>query len=280
MAEWLPFLLGTVAGAVLGLTGAGGSLLAIPLLVYGLHWPFARAVPVALLAVSAAALLGTVQAWPSGLVRWRAALLLALLGALTVRGGMWLADWLPVSALTLAFAITTTAVAWRMWSQARTTPDDARVVRADVDSRATAADSDPACGVDPQTGRLRWTRRCFVTIAMSGALTGILSGALGVGGGFVIVPALRLRTGLTIQSAVATSLMAIALISAAGVVSAVLAGRLPTVAQAAPFVLGALAGMAGGRALAPRIAGAGLQRFFALSMFMIAVAMTYDALSK
>jgi len=59
----LLLLLGLAIGAVLGLTGAGGSIFAVPLLMWGLHWSLPQATPVALLAVSASALIGTLAAW-------------------------------------------------------------------------------------------------------------------------------------------------------------------------------------------------------------------------
>ncbi|MFZ5723681.1 MAG: sulfite exporter TauE/SafE family protein [Pseudomonadota bacterium] len=272
----LTLLAGALAGLVLGLTGAGGSVLAIPLLVYVLGWSFVDAVPVALLAVSVAAATGAALAWNSGLVRWRAALVLAGFGALTTAAGLATAARLPATWLLAAFAVVTAIVAWRMWRQARIEPAAAGVVRAGLGVRDDG--SRIACAVDPDTGRLRWNARCFSVIAATGALTGYLGGALGVGGGFVIVPALRARTGLGMHAAVATSLLAIALTSAAGVVAAGFAGRFPPLPVAAPFVLGALAGMVAGRFIAPRIAGAALQKFFAVTMLAVAIGMAFDAL--
>ncbi|MFZ5757015.1 MAG: sulfite exporter TauE/SafE family protein [Pseudomonadota bacterium] len=278
MVEWLPVSLGALAGLVLGLTGAGGSLLAIPLLVYGLGWSFAQAVPVSLLAVSAAAFTGTALAWPAGLVRWRAALVMAAFGGLLTPAGMYLSDRLPENLLLLLFSVVAAVVALRLWRQARATPEDTRIVRARVDQTPERTGGVP-CSVDPATGRLQWNRRCFSVIAGTGALSGLLSGALGVGGGFVIVPALRARTGLTMHAAVATSLLAIALTSAAGVTAAAFAGRLPPASGALPFVAGALLGMLAGRVLAPRIAGAGLQQGFAVLMWLVATAMAVTVLS-
>ena len=68
-------LLGIAVGLILGLTGAGGSVLAVPLLMAGLGWSLPQAVPVALLAVAAAAALGAWLAWRQSYLRYRAALL-------------------------------------------------------------------------------------------------------------------------------------------------------------------------------------------------------------
>ena len=70
-------LLGAIVGLVLGLTGAGGSIFAVPLLMWGLGWTLPQATPVALLAVCAGASFGTITAWDVELVRYRAAMLMA-----------------------------------------------------------------------------------------------------------------------------------------------------------------------------------------------------------
>lgn len=76
----------------------------------------------------------------------------------------------------------------------------------------------PACRYDP-SGQLRFTSRCAVRLALTGSATGLLSGLFGVGGGFLIVPALVLVASLPMRRAVATSLWVIAIISALGFAS-------------------------------------------------------------
>ena len=133
------------------------------------------------------------------------------------------------------------------------------------------------CRLNPETGRIVWTRASAAVIAVIGAVTGLLSGLLGVGGGFVIVPALRAATELSMHSAVATSLMAIALTSLGTFAGAVLQGRALPWLVALPFVAGALLGMLAGHALAPRIAGPRLQQGFAVLMLVVALGMTTHA---
>jgi uncharacterized membrane protein YfcA len=111
-------------------------------------------------------------------------------------------------------------------------------------------------------------------LAMAGAVAGLLSGMLGVGGGFVMVPALRSYTDLPMDAVVATSLAVIAMVSATGVVSSAVAGNLDVVA-ALPFCIGGLAGMLAGRLVATRLAGAHLQRGFALVAAMVAVGLLW-----
>ncbi|PTU30373.1 sulfite exporter TauE/SafE family protein [Stenotrophobium rhamnosiphilum] len=274
----MSLLLGIAVGLVLGLTGAGGSILAVPLLMAALAWPMTQAVPVALLAVAAASALGSYLAWRKSYVRYRAAILMAVAGVLAAQLGLHAATVLPQSKLSLIFAVVLALVALRMLIQAWRSPEDSAVVRAAVEGDGEHAHG-PICRLHPSTGRIVWTRVSALVIAMIGAVSGFLSGLLGVGGGFVIVPSLRVATELSMHSAVATSLMAIALTSFGTVGGALLQGRELPLMVALPFVFGALLGMSGGHALAPRIAGPRLQQGFAVLMLAIAVGMGVHAMS-
>lgn len=268
--------LGIIVGLVLGLTGAGGSIIAVPLLMAALAWPMTRAAPVALLAVAAAAALGSYLAWRKSYVRYRAAALMAAMGVFTAQFGLRVADALPQAQLAFMFAAVLALVAMRMFLQAWRAPEEARVVRATVAGDGGRAQG-PICRLNPSTGRIIWTHTSAMVIAAIGAVTGFLSGLLGVGGGFVIVPALRMTTELSMHSAVATSLMAIALTSLGTFGGALLQGRAMPWVIALPFVAGALLGMLGGHALAPRIAGPRLQQGFAVLMLAVAVGMAAHA---
>lgn len=261
---------GILVGLVLGLTGAGGSILAVPLLMAGLGWSLPQAAPVALLAVAASSLFGTMTAWGKSYVRYRAAGLMAIAGWITAPFGLQAAHALPHDALLLVFAAVMVAVGVRLFRQAVKHPEEAAVVRADVHGEGEHSHG-PACKLDAVTGRILWTRPCVVVMAALGAFTGFLSGLLGVGGGFVIVPGLRFATELSMHSAVATSLMAIALVAGGAVVSAVASGVAFPVAVALPFVGGALLGMGLGRTVAPRIAGPRLQEGFGALMIAVAL---------
>jgi uncharacterized membrane protein YfcA len=261
--------LGILVGLVLGLTGAGGSVLAVPLLMAGMGWTLPQAAPVALLAVCAAATFGTIVAWDRTHVRFRAAALMGLLAVVTAPIGVRLASIVPLPLLTLLFSVVLALVGTRLFVQAARTPAEAGIVR------ATVAGEGPTTGghwipVNAH-GRIVWGPRTAATVSGIGALTGFLAGLLGVGGGFVIVPALRMASGLSMHSAVATSLMAIALISAIAAAGALAQGVHVEWAAAPGFVLGALAGMFAGRRLAPRIAGPRLQQGFAVVMLAIAM---------
>jgi uncharacterized membrane protein YfcA len=275
--EALSLLLGACVGLVLGLTGAGGSILAVPLLMGALGWPLLAAAPVGLAAVAASAALGTALAWPRGLVRWRAALLMAVFGWALAPLGAKAATVLPVAALLLAFAAIVALAAARLWRQAATDPAEDAQIKAATLAPAEAR-AEPVCPTNPATGRIRWNQRCAWVLASVGAGSGLMSGLVGVGGGFVIVPALRAVSPLTVHSAAATSLMAVALISSGALAALALRGVVPPPGVALPFVAGALVGMVGGRTLSLHLAAAPLQRLFAGLMALVALWMLWRAI--
>ena len=274
-ARLLP-LLGIVSGLMLGLTGAGGSVLAVPLLMAAMGWSLQQAAPLALFAVAIGAGIGTMLAWDVSYVRYRAALLMAVTGAMAAPLGLHLAARLPQSWLLQLFAVALVIVALRMAQQARLHPEETRIVRASVSGDGDAARG-PLCRLNDR-GRIVWTALSIGVIGCIGAVTGLLSGLLGVGGGFVIVPALRAVTPLSIHSAIATSLMAIALTSGAAAVAATQSVSALEWSQALPYVAGTLAGMLLGRHFAPRITGPVLQFSFAGAMLLTAVTMLLESL--
>ena len=265
----MSLILGLLIGLVLGLTGAGGSILAVPVLMLGLGWSLTDAAPVALIAVCAAATFGTIAAWDVSYVRYRAAMLMAAAGFIAAPLGVLAAHALPATTLVGLFSGVLVVVAVRMLLQARQHPDETTIVRADVHGDGVPARG-PLCRRHEGRGRLKWTKPCAFVISAIGSATGFLSGLLGVGGGFVIVPSLRAATALSMHSAVATSLMAIALTSAGTVLVILLSGKSLPWLMALPFAAGALGGMLAGRRLAPRVAGPRLQQGFAVLMFITA----------
>lgn len=272
----MSIVIGLIVGLVLGLTGAGGSIFAVPLLMAGLGWPITQAATVSLLAVAISAAVGTAMAWKHSYVRYRAATLMAFVGILVAPLGIRIADGLPPAVLMMIFAAVLAVVAVRMYRMATVSGEDASVVRSMVVGEGKSS-AGKIGAVDPVSGRLVWSSPVALTIASIGALTGFLSGLLGVGGGFVIVPALRAALPLSMHSAVATSLMAIALTSASTFVSSVSLGRQAPLAMAIPFVAGSVLGMVLGRQAAPRISGPSLQKGFAVTAGIISVVMAFRA---
>lgn len=263
-------LFGLVVGFSLGLTGGGGSIFAVPLLVYGLAMPAHEAVGVSLVAVGATALAGAIIRLRRHEVELKTAFLFGIAGMIGAPLGTGLGAKLPAELLLSGFALLMLLVAVRMWRQAVRSPAETKVVRAGDDAVDPA--SGPACQVNP-AGGLTLTSRCARMLALSGILTGLLSGLFGVGGGFLIVPALVLAASLPMHRAVATSLLVIAIISAAGSASYLLAGRPLALEVTALFVLGGLFGMGLGAKLSHRLAGPQLQKLFATMMVSVAIYM-------
>jgi len=260
--------LGFLSGTVLALTGAGGTIIAVPLLVFGLHLAIAEAAPIALLAVCLSSTVGAVIAHRQGKVRYRAAGFIAITGIITAPMGIWLAQKLPNAPLTVLFALVLCYVAVDMLRQSSVQSIEAVKIASDCQVQVSAT----PCQLEYSGGRLMWTWPCARALAFSGVITGFLSGLLGVGGGFVVVPALKKATNLPIHSILATSLAVIALISAMGVMSATAMGGING-SVAVPFAVGALIGMLIGRTFAHYLAGPRLQQVFAVVAMGVSIGM-------
>jgi uncharacterized membrane protein YfcA len=236
------------------------------LLVFGLHLSMAQAGPVGLLAVAIAASVGAVMGLRTRVLRYKAAGLMAATGAIASPLGLWLAQRVPNRPLTVIFAMVLAIVAARMLVQSW------REQKGLVRAAATA----PPCRLNPLVGKLQWNAACARALMLAGAAAGFLSGLLGVGGGFILVPTLLAMSDLPMKAVVATSMGVLALVSAAGVASAGLAGHMEW-QVGWPFAGGALLGLLGGRQVAAQLAGPRLQQGFALLSLGIAVGLLVKA---
>lgn len=254
-------LLGAVVGLILALTGAGGGILAVPLLVFGLHLTVMQAAPVGLIAVGSAAFVGAMLGLREGVVRYRAAAVIGVSGMLLAPLGVLMARHAPNAPLLIGFAVVLAYSALRMYRQ---------TLRGSTTQ--TTQQTQLPCVLNADEGRLRWTAPCAWALAGTGAVSGVLSGLLGVGGGFVIVPSLSRFTNLQMRSIVATSLAVIALVSVGGVAGAAAQGQVAW-GIAMPFAAGAVVALLAGRRLAARVAGARLQQVFAIVSGAVALLM-------
>ena len=186
-------LFGLVIGALVGVLGAGGSIMAIPALVYGVGMPLSSAIPTSLLVVAVSALGGIAVRWRSGTIRWPVAGVFALASVPAAVAGTALGQLIPQRWAMLGFAVLMAAAAVRML--------------------AAAIESGGACRT--RGGTVNW-RGCLPKAIAAGAAVGLLTGLFGVGGGFVVVPVLTMLLGLTAPEAVATSLVVITATALAG----------------------------------------------------------------
>jgi uncharacterized membrane protein YfcA len=233
----LPF--GLAIGLLLGLVGGGGSILAVPVLVYVLGQPVREATTESLLVVGSAALVGAFDHARVGRVQMRIALAFGAAGALGALPGTALNRVVPGQLLLIAFAVLLLAAA-------------ASLLRRRSDRLA-------------RSGDVSWSRA-----AAAGVGTGVLTGFLGVGGGFLIVPALVLLLGLPVTLAVGTSLLAIVLTSAAALAAHLSSGSIDT-SIALGFTAGAIGGALAGRRLGTDISPARLGQLLACVLTAVAL---------
>lgn len=202
MADLMSVLSGSMVGFVLGLIGGGGSILAVPLLLYVVGVPSAHlAIGTSAIAVSLSAFANLVGQARLGMVKWRCALTFSAAGI----GGAWLGSSLalrvPGEALLVLFGALMVVVGIVMLLR-RQTVGDAEVQL----TRATVATMLPM-------------------LLIAGFAIGALSGFFGIGGGFLIVPGLMLATGMPIGHAIATSLVAVTAFGAATAANYALEGE-------------------------------------------------------
>jgi uncharacterized membrane protein YfcA len=212
-------LLSGVIGLLLGTFGGGGSLLAVPVLVFVTHLAPAAAVGTSLAMVGTTSLVASYVHYRRGQVRVATALLFGFSGILPAFLGGKLTGLVSGSVILDSFAALMLLVG--VGTLMRGDQNSANVTRAPV-------------------GR----RRPVVAIA-AGAGLGLVTGFLGVGGGFLVVPALIALAGLDLREAIGTSLLVIAVNSAAGFVGHLGEGQLDaglTVMLTSAAVAGALAG--------------------------------------
>jgi uncharacterized membrane protein YfcA len=263
---WESVAAGVLVGLSMGLTGGGGAIFAVPMLVYWIGVGPRAAVGVSLLTVAITAIVGVVERLRHGHVEIRTGLLLAVAGMLTAPLGTWLGSMIPGSVLLVAFAILMLGIAHLMWHKAgvpavRQVPSD--TLPGCDESRG------PACRRDPE-GKLRLTSRCARVLAVVGLLVGLLSGLFGVGGGFLIVPSLVTFAMMDLSVAVGTSLLVITLVGGSGVASELISGREIPLGITLGFLAGSIPGLFAGSFIGRRMPGSLVARIFSVTIVCVA----------
>ncbi|MEC9411970.1 MAG: sulfite exporter TauE/SafE family protein [Pseudomonadota bacterium] len=256
-------LYGVGVGLALGLTGAGGGILAIPALVIGLHFSPSQAIPISLLAIALSAFIGSIDGFRQGLVRYKAAFLMGSLGIALAPVGIWLSSILPVPLLMLMFSAVMLFISSRVLVQMRFQSADAHSQQAMK-----------RCTVNRLTGRFNWNYRCFRSLSILGGLSGLFSGMLGVGGGFLIVPGVRYLSDLEMHGTIATSLAVISIITGVTASMGLISGVYQPINEWG-FVVACVVGMLAGRVLAPHIPARILTLIFACFAFAIALLLIF-----
>ncbi len=253
----------------MGLTGAGGGILSVPLLVFLLHLPISEAGPIALTAITLSAGVGAIIGLNTKVLRYKAAIFMAAFGLTLSPLGLWLAQRIPNAPLLIAFSAILMYVSMRMLFQVART----------ISGKVVKTVKPPPCQLNLSIGKLIWTVPCARALMFAGALAGFLSGLLGVGGGFILVPALNKFTDLPMKSIVATSLGVLAIVSAGGAFISLASGTLNT-SIAIPFSIGSLIGLLIGKALERKISGPRVQQIFAIFTLLIAISLFIKAVNQ
>ncbi|MDF3298821.1 sulfite exporter TauE/SafE family protein [Streptomyces tropicalis] len=243
-------ILALVAGAVIGLAlgglGGGGSVLAVPALIYLLGFTPAEATTASLVIVTLTSVTALVGHARDGNVAWRTGLLFAAAGIVPAMLAGAAAGHLPQTVLTVAFAVVAALAALRMLRPAGT----------ETSGRVSPGKAGAA-----------------------GAGLGAVTGFLGVGGGFLAVPALVSVLSLPMRRAVGTSLLVITVNSLAALAARAGAGTHLDWAVVAPFTAAAVLGAWDGKRLSKKIKGKALQRLFAYVLLAVAAFMLTDVLT-
>lgn len=237
----LAIALSLLIGVSLGLLGGGGSILTVPIMIYALGVEEKSAIASSLLVVGTTSAFAAISHARSGNVVWRMALIFAGAGMAGAFAGGKIAKYLPSGLLLALFALIMFATAFFMW-RGRKSTSTAPVV----------------------------TELPLAKIIVEGLVVGAVTGLVGAGGGFLVVPALALLGGLPMQKAVGSSLVVIALKSFAG-----FAGYVSHVevewTLTAIITASAVVGSFGGAALNKRVPQEQLRKGFAVFVLVMAV---------
>jgi hypothetical protein len=239
---------GLVIGALVGLLGGGGSILAVPALVYAAGQSLPQAVATSLLVVGITAVVALLPRLRAGQIAWRIALLFGAAGAATAFAGAAVNRLLPEDVVLALFAALMIGAGIRMLQEKPST------------GVACATDGSP----------VNW-RRCLPRTLAGGLVVGFLTGLLGVGGGFLIMPVLVMVLGLPMTTAIGTSLVIVALNSAAGFTAHAGDTALDVPVTIAFTAAAVVTALAAGR-LATRLDTVRLRRWFAYLVFVVAAA--------
>ncbi len=235
-------LLGTLIGLSLGAIGGGGSILTVPILVYIMGQDAHAATATSLAVVGTTALAGAIPHWRAGRVSLTTAIPFGAAGVAGAFAGAWANHLLPGWLILGLFGVLMLAVALLMFI--------GKKVKSTTPTAEVASWS-------------RWAR-----IIGAGLLVGVMTGFFGVGGGFLIVPALVLVLGLSMRTAVGTSLVVIAMNSASGLVAHLRYGGLDLITSGLFIVGGALGAIIGAR-VSHRLDEQRLQRAFAVFIALV-----------
>lgn len=250
--------LGFLIGLSLGALGGGGSILAVPALVYAAGQSPKQATTTSLVLVAFTAVIGMVPHWRAGRVRFAAG---SIFGFAGVGGSLLGSHWntsVDPDGLLLAFSGLMLVAAYGMWRRVRNS------------SRATSTAAVGAAAAPEAASATQVGASTIAKVVVAGTVVGLLTGFFGVGGGFVIVPALVLALGFTMSEAVGTSLLVITINSVVALSTRLQTGSIEW-ATVIPFTVASLIGVVAGSRLASTRDPSSLQRWFVGLLVVVAL---------
>lgn len=207
--ELLGLVLAAVIGLSLGLLGGGGSILTVPIFVYVLGFGAKEAIAMSLAVVGAVSAFGAAGHWRSGNVNLRVGLIFGVVAMAGTYGGARLAVYFSGATQLALFAVVMLLAAFFMLRRPKPAANGDALL-------AESGDDEAVADAVVQEGGVDVAHMPLGLIVMEGLAVGVLTGLVGVGGGFLIVPALVLLGKVPMKQAVGTSLLVIAMKSAAG----------------------------------------------------------------
>lgn len=198
--------LGSFVGILLGLTGSGGGIVAIPILVFLLKLNLIEAIPISLMTVCVSAYIGTFIGLKNNLVKYKAVLLMFITSLITTPIGMYIAHQTPQEYLMMIFIILLVGGIKAMISKIR--PSNLEDL---------AKDKEVPCKINERRWII-WNKKTFGLFSLIGLIIGFFSGLLGAAGGFVVVPTLSKISKFTMEEITATSLGVVALVGTANII--------------------------------------------------------------
>lgn len=247
---------GAATGIVLGLLGSGGSIIAVPALLYLLHVEPKQAIAMSLGIVAITATIAAFDNWRRGNVDIRVAAVFGLFGVAGTFGGTRLGVHTPVALQLGLFAMVMLAAAGRMLKTKK------QLLRQPAQLAGAGGPSIDIAESENLKAHLG-------QIALLGIGVGALTGLVGVGGGFLIVPALVLLSGIPMKTAIGTSLAIVAANSSTG-----FAGYMGVVPvdwmMMVSFTAVTVAGSFAGTRLAHRVSQETLKRSFGVFLVFVA----------
>jgi uncharacterized membrane protein YfcA len=267
---------GLLVGLLLGVLGGGGGVLTVPILVYLLGETPQHATTASLVIVGLTALVGAVTRVRSRLVDWRVGLVFGAIGIPTAYLGTIVNRHLDPPVLLLAFAGLIVVVATAMLVSTRRRGEPGHDAALEPDG---PLDQVPSGGGTALAVEVRPSRTATALKVVGSALViGFLTGLLGVGGGFLIVPALVFALRMRMASAIGTSLLVIAVTSAASIASRVGVVEFDW-SVIIPFTLAAIGATTVGKQVADRFSGDTLTRAFAVLLLLVAGFVTVQSIT-